>query len=95
MRQFGWPAATRGTKLQSKKKEIVMKGERKEERFKRIARRRVQRVIDSIRSLSQCSNKRMYEWSDEQLNKIWGAIDKELETCKVAFESAEPEEFRL
>ena len=72
-----------------------MKGEKKGERFKRIAERRVQRVLDSIRGLSQCSNKRMYNWNDEQLNKIWASIDKELKKCKASFENAEPEEFRL
>ncbi len=34
-----------------------MKGETKEQRFKRVAKRRVQRVLDSLRSLSQCSTK--------------------------------------
>jgi DNA repair photolyase len=72
-----------------------MKGETKEQRFKRIAEKRVQRVLDSIRSLSNSSNKRMYEWKDEQLQKIWTAIDKELQKCKASFENAKPEEFRL
>lgn len=72
-----------------------MKGETKEDRFNRIVQRRVQRVLDSIRSLSQCSNKRMYKWNDEQLRRIWSAIDKELKICKEAFESSEPEEFKL
>ena len=72
-----------------------MKGETKEQRFKRIAEKRVQRVLDSIRSLSSCSNKRMYEWNNEQLKKIWDVIDKELVKCKASFENARPEEFRL
>lgn len=72
-----------------------MKGENKEERFKRVAEKRVQRVLDSIRSLSQCSNKRMYEWHEGQLRKIWAAIDKELKDCKASFVNVAPEEFRL
>ena len=72
-----------------------MKGETKEDRFKRIAERRVQRVIDSLRSLSQCSNKRMYKWNDQQLKKIWGGIDSALQSCKESFKKSEPEEFRL
>ena len=74
---------------------IIMKGETKEQRFKRIATRRVQRVLDSIRSLSQCSNKRMYHWDGGQLNKIWESIEKELTECKSRFEQSEPEEFTL
>ena len=72
-----------------------MKGETKEERFKRVVQKRVQNVIDSIRRLSQCSNKRMYEWNDEQLMKIWQAIDKELKLCKESYEKAITEQFQL
>jgi len=54
-----------------------MKGETKEERFKRVVQKRVQNVLDSLRRLSQCSNKRMYAWNDDQLKTIWVAIDKE------------------
>lgn len=72
-----------------------MKGETKEERFKRVVQKRVQNVLDSLRRLSQCSNRRMYKWNDEQLKKIWIAIDKELKTCKSSFENTEPEAFRL
>ena len=72
-----------------------MKGETKEQRFKRVAEKRVQNVLDSIRKLSQCSNKRMYEWNEVQLKSIWGAIDQETTRCKERFETEEPLEFRL
>lgn len=72
-----------------------MRNESKELRFKRIAEKRVQRVLDSLRSLSQCSNKRMYEWNEQQMKKIWAAIDTELAKCKSSFENADPEDFRL
>ena len=72
-----------------------MKSETKEERFKRIAEKRVQRVLDSIKSLSNCSNKRMYKWNDDQLKKIWNAIDKELKICRASFENSEQVEFKL
>ena len=72
-----------------------MRGETKEARFKRVTEKRVQRVLDSLRSLSQCSNKRMYKFDDQQLNKIWTAIESEFKNCKTEFENSEPEEFRL
>ena len=72
-----------------------MKDETKEQRFKRVVQKRVQNVLDSLRRLSQCSNKRMYAWNDEQLKKIWSAIDKELKDCKATFENTEPKEFKL
>jgi len=72
-----------------------MKGETKEQRFKRVAERRVRRVLDSFRSLSQCSNKRMYDWDEKQLSRIWDAIDHAYETCRDNYKNAEPEEFKL
>ncbi len=72
-----------------------MRGETKETRFIRIAEKRVQRVLDSIRSLSQASNKRMYQWDDKQMKKIWDAIDRELKICRESFEDAEPKEFKF
>ena len=72
-----------------------MKGETKEERFKRIAERRVQRVLDSLRSLAQCSNKRMYQWNEGQLKRVWAAIERETNACKARFENTEPEDFKL
>ena len=72
-----------------------MKGETKEQRFKRVAEKRVRTVLDSIRKLSQCANRRMYEWNDEHLKKIWGAIDREIKECKERFESRQSEQFTL
>lgn len=72
-----------------------MRGETKQERFQRVVPKRVQRVLDSIRGFSQCSNKRMYEWNDQQMEKIWSAIEAELKKCRERYEDAEPEDFRL
>jgi len=47
---------------------------RKADRFIRIAEKRTQRVLESLRLLGQCSNKRIYEYSDEQVNKIFREI---------------------
>lgn len=72
-----------------------MKGETKVDRFQRVAQKRVQRVLDSLKSLSQCSNKRMYQWNNAQAHKIWNAIDKAYKDCRTNFEKAEPEEFKF
>ena len=76
-------------------KRPIMKGETKEHRFKRVAQKRVQVILDNIRKLSQCSNRRMYEWSESDLKKIWTAIDKELDTCKKTYTNTDPQEFKL
>ena len=72
-----------------------MKGETKKQRFKRVAEKRVQNVLDSIRKLSQCSNTRMYAWDESQLQKIWDAVDGEIVKCRARFENTENEVFTL
>ena len=72
-----------------------MEKETKKDRFKRVAEKRVQNIINSIRSLSGLSNKNVYEWETAQLDKIWKAIEKEIENCKDDFKSPESKIFKL
>ena len=72
-----------------------MEKETKKERFKRIAEKRVQNIIHAIRNLSGLSNKKVYEWETEQLEKIWKAIDREVENCKNIFKDPESKMFKL
>ena len=72
-----------------------MEKETKQHRFKRIAEKRVQNILKGIRSLSQCANHRIYAWDDDQLQKIWGAIDQEIILCKENFSDPESRAFRL
>ncbi len=46
-----------------------MEKETKKERFKRIAEKRVQNIINAIRSLSGLSNKKVYEWETNNWKK--------------------------
>ena len=72
-----------------------MEKETKKERFKRVAEKRVQNIINGIRSLSGLSNKKVYEWEAAQLDKIWKAIDKEIENCRESFKNPDLKTFRL
>jgi len=74
---------------------MIMEKETKKERFKRIAEKRVQNIIHAIRNLSGLSNKKVYEWETEQLEKIWKAIDKEVENCKNSFKDPDSKIFKL
>ncbi|MBN1532715.1 MAG: hypothetical protein JXA20_08640 [Spirochaetes bacterium] len=72
-----------------------MEKETKNERFKRVAEKRVQNIIDGIQGLSGLSNRKVYEWEDAQMEKIWNAIEKEIEYCKASFKDPEARSFRL
>lgn len=63
--------------------------ETKKERFRRIAEKRTNVIIDTIRLLGNCSNKNNYDYSDEQVKQIFSAIDSELKSAKMKFEKKE------
>ena len=54
-------------------------------RFQKIAPKRVQKVLDSMNSLSKCSNKYNYEYTEEEKNKIFNALNKSLTELKGKF----------
>jgi (p)ppGpp synthase/HD superfamily hydrolase len=59
----------------------------KKERFKNVAGRRVQKVLDDLESLSKCANKGTYEYTDEEVRKMLRAIKEKVRFLDVAFNS--------
>ena len=72
-----------------------MKGESKKQRFIRVAEKRVQNAVDNIRKISQCSNRRMYEWDERQLKTIWTALETEIKKCKDSYATNREHSFRF
>lgn len=60
--------------------------ETKSEKFVRIAESRTNKIIDMIKSLGNCSNTNTYEYSKEDVKKIFGAIEEELKVAKSRFD---------
>lgn len=56
-----------------------------EQRFKRIAEYRVKRILNAIRILSNCGNKRVYSYTQEQVEKIFAILQKQLEIARSKF----------
>jgi hypothetical protein len=69
------------------KKQKKIKGSREvnEERFKRIASRRVQEILDKLRLLGNCANKGNYYYTEDQVKKIFSAVDDEWRKVKNEF----------
>lgn len=59
--------------------------ENKKANFKRIAENRVNKIIDMIGLLGNLSNSSFYEYTDEQIEFIFNAIENELEKQKQKF----------
>jgi light-regulated signal transduction histidine kinase (bacteriophytochrome) len=62
--------------------------EEKRKRFRNVASRRVQRVLDSMDNLSKCANKRNYEYTDEEVKKMLRAINDKFTLLKAAFSAS-------
>ena len=59
------------------------------ERFKRVAENRTNKIIEQIRLLGNCSNRSNYEYKDEDVKKIFAAIESELKEAKQKYQKKE------
>lgn len=72
-----------------------MEQESRHVRFKRIAAKRTNDILEKIRILGNCSNKSSYEYTEEEVNKIFSEIDKQLKLNKAKFIAGKRERFKL
>jgi hypothetical protein len=76
-----------------KKSEVT---ESREDRFKRIASRRVQETLGKLRLLGNCSDRANYSYDAEQVRKIFSTIDNELKRIRALYnKSKSKEKFEL
>ena len=61
--------------------------ESKRECFVRIAEARTNKIIDMLRLLGNCSNVATYEYTKEDVKKIFVAIEEELKATKAQFDT--------
>lgn len=69
--------------------------ESKKDKFVRIAEARTNKIIDMIRLLGNCSNKTSYEYSKEDVKKIFTAIENELKVAKAKFDSSNDDSIKF
>jgi len=69
--------------------------ETKQERFKRVGTKRTNEVLEKIRILGNCANKSTYAFTEEEVNKIFTEIEKQLKMTKFKFLSERRERFKL
>lgn len=67
-----------------------------EQRFKRLASLRTSQVLDRLRILSNCSNRQVYKYTKEDVDRIFSAIEKKAKEAKARFnQPKKKEQFRL
>jgi len=69
--------------------------ETRKERFKRLAIARTKAVLDKLRLLGNLSNRANYDYSEEDVKKIFRAIDEQLRIVKTKFQGKLKRDFRL
>ncbi len=65
------------------------------ERFKVVAENRTNKILNDLRILSHCSNKALYEYSDEEIERIFQAIGDAVTEAKTKFKGKEKKLFKL
>lgn len=68
--------------------------ESRRQKFKRLGTRRVNKVLNQLRILGNLSNKSYYEYSEEDIYKMFKAIDLQLKAVKGKFHIG-PKKFKL
>ena len=67
----------------------------KRERFLRLAEKRTNEVLERLRILGNCCNRKQYEYSEDDVKKMFSAVEKELRTVKALFSDKTTTKFSL
>ena len=63
--------------------------ETKREKFVRLAEARTNKIIDMLQLLGNCSNSSTYEYTQQDVDKIFSAIEAEVREAKKKFAKTE------
>lgn len=69
--------------------------EQRRERFKRLATQRTNSVLQRIKVLGNCSNRSAYDYTEEEINKIFSEIERRIRETKAKFHFPKHKEFKL
>ncbi len=67
----------------------------KRERFYRLAEYRTNEVLKKLKVLGNCANRSAYDYTDEEVNKIFSEIDRKVKETKAKFHVSQNKEFKL
>lgn len=67
----------------------------KRDRFKRLAASRTNEVLIRLKVLGNCSNKSAYEYTEEEVNRIFAEIDRKTKEVRSKFSTNKHKKFVL
>lgn len=65
------------------------KQETKRDKFIRLAEARTNKIIDMVQLLGNCANSNVYDYTQQDVEKIFGAIEAEIRETKKKFNKFE------
>lgn len=68
---------------------------KKRERFKKLAVYRTNGVLKRLKVLGNCANRSAYEYTEEEINKIFSEIERKIREIKAKFHFPREREFKL
>ncbi len=71
------------------------KNEHPRDRFKRLATLRTNAVLKRLKVLGNCSNRSIYEYDEEDIDKIFTEIERKVKEVKAKFHYPRKKEFKL
>lgn len=63
----------------------------KSERFRKLAETRTNNVLKALKVLGNCANRSLYDYSDEEVRRIFRALNEKIEETKGKFKYSEKE----
>ncbi|MBQ3751761.1 MAG: hypothetical protein II865_10740 [Bacteroidales bacterium] len=57
----------------------------KRQRFEKVAGNRVQKILDTLQLLKNCSNKNNYEYSESDVKQMFSEISKAMKDSRAAY----------
>lgn len=63
--------------------------ESKRDRFVRLAEARTNKIIDMLKLLGNCASTSNYEYTEEDVKKIFNAIDREVKNARAKFNGSD------
>ena len=72
-----------------------MKKEEKRARFKKLATQRTNTVLRRLKVLGNCANRSAYDYSQDEIKKIFSTIENKVRGTKAKFHFPKDKEFKL
>jgi uncharacterized protein YehS (DUF1456 family) len=76
-------------------KQAKRPNESPKDRFKRLASKRTNEVLRKLKVLGNCANTQAYEYTSEDVNKIFSTIHQKVKEIEAKFRTSREENFRL